>query len=186
MCSCVILSTYQTDQDKEWLDRKEFKRQETPTLFYWYSEVWLGSPIWTTCARESLVHVVAMTSGKDVPATHDPSLPGRSRPDHEVGQSHVYITVTLLIVYLYQRISRDVPEMLTILSDMNEKVCLVQNGHLFRSIDDALLQVSVVSQHVSRLKQHITKDGFSTENVRSNISSTCSISLKIILKIQSN
>ena len=74
--------------------------------------------------------IVAMTSGKDVPATHDPSLPGRSRPNHEVGQSHVYIAVALLIiiVYLYQRISRDVPEMLTILSDMNEKVCLVQNG----------------------------------------------------------
>ena len=41
-------------------------------------------------------------------------------------------------MYLYQRISRDVPEMFTILSDMNEKVCLMQNwlGVLvFMSID---------------------------------------------------
>ena len=48
---------------------------------------------------------------------------------------------------------------------------------VFMSNDDALLQMSAVSQHVSRLKQHVTEDGFSTENVRSNISNTYVASL---------
>ena len=51
-------------------------------------------------------------------------------------------------MYLYQRISRDVPEMFTILSDMNEKVCLMQNwlGVLvlvFMSIDGSRCLQSV-------------------------------------------